>query len=72
MARLPDPPQEYSKAYMEALVRELNQQLQALQRIAHLRGADLNLSKPPAAAAGLRSGDVWQDPAAAHTLKIVP
>lgn len=67
--RLPDPPAQYDRAYMEKLLNHINQQFRALEERGRLNGATLSLSHLPTSATGLRAGDVWVDTV---TLKIVP
>lgn len=67
--RLPDPPAQYERAYIEKMLNQINQQFRELEQRGRLSASTLNLSHLPTSATGLRSGDVWVDTA---TLKIVP
>lgn len=71
ITRLPDPPLQYDKRYMEQLINQLNAQFRALAIVGLLRGSGLNLSTLPTSPTGLRVGDVWVDTAAGDVLKIV-
>jgi hypothetical protein len=62
VVRLPDPPREYDRAYMEKLIGQINAQFRALAAVDAVRGTTANFATLPASAAGLRSGDVWADP----------
>ena len=69
---LPDPPDVWTSNWMSNYTRVLTTQLiQMLARNA-LMGTTLNLNRLPTSATGLRSGDIWRDPAASHVLKVVP
>jgi len=70
--RLPDPPAQYSKEYLERVLNQINLQFRALDAFLELRGSTLNLATLPTSAVGLRSGDVWRDAGSANVLKIVP
>lgn len=67
-AALPDPPVEYSKAYMDMLLRQLDLYFSRLNAAGSIQATTINLSQLPTAATGLKSGDLWND---AGTVKIV-
>ena len=70
--RLPDPPAQYERAYIEKMLNQINQQFRELEQRGRLSASTLNLSHLPTSATGLRSGDVWRDAGSANVLKIVP
>ena len=69
---LPDPPSKYDPVYEANRNRVINQNLLIISAVNRLYGTSINLSMLPTSPTGLRSGDVWQDPANSHQLKLVP
>jgi hypothetical protein len=66
--RLPEAPQEYTRAYMEDLVRALDSYIQQERNPGDMRGTTLTLTQLPTSAAGLETGALYND---AGTVKIV-
>ena len=66
--RLPEAPQEYTRAYMEDLVRALDSYIQQERNPGDMRGTTLTLTQLPTSAAGLETGALCND---AGTVKIV-
>ena len=66
--RLPEAPQEYTRAYMEDLVRVLDSYIQQERNPGDMRGTTLTLTQLPTRAAGLETGALYND---AGTVKIV-
>jgi hypothetical protein len=75
-ARLPDPPREYNRDYMQRLINQLNEQFRDMFVDKQLIGAHLHLDKDKLATeadiATLRTGDVYRDSSASNVLKIKP
>lgn len=69
---LPVAQDTYSKAWMDNFTRNLEINLIQLSARQQLFGTTINLNQLPTSATGLRSGDIWQDPANSHVLKVVP
>ncbi len=66
--RLPEAPQEYTRAYMEDLVRALDSYIQQERNPGDMRGTTLTLTQLPTSATGLETGALYND---AGTVKIV-
>ena len=66
--RLPEAPQEYTRAYMEDLVRALDSYIQQERNPGDMRGTKLTLTALPTSATGLETGALYND---AGTVKIV-
>ena len=66
--RLPEAPQEYTRAYMEDLVRALDSYIQQERNPGDMRGTTLTLTQLPTSAAGLETGALYNN---AGTVKIV-
>jgi hypothetical protein len=66
--RLPEAPQEYTRTYMEDLVRALDSYIQQERNPGDMRGTTLTLTQLPTSAAGLETGALYND---AGTVKIV-
>jgi len=66
--RLPEAPQEYTRAYMEDLIRALDSYIQQERNPGDMRGTTLTLTQLPTSAAGLETGALYND---AGTVKIV-
>ena len=66
--RLPEAPQEYTRDYMEDLVRALDSYIQQERNPGYIRGTTLTLTQLPTSAAGLETGALYND---AGTVKIV-
>ena len=59
--RLPEAPQEYTRAYMEDLVRALDSYIQQERNPGDMRGTTLTLTQLPTSAAGLETGALYND-----------
>jgi hypothetical protein len=66
--RLPTPPDEISRYYMEDLIRVLEIYIQQESNPGDMRGTTLTLTQLPTSAAGLETGALYND---AGTVKIV-
>jgi len=66
--RLPTPPDEISRYYMEDLIRVLEIYIQQENNPGDMRGTTLTLTQLPTSAAGLETGALYND---AGTVKIV-
>ena len=66
--RLPTPPAEISRYYMEDLIRVLEIYIQQESNPGDMRGTTLTLTQLPTSAAGLETGALYND---AGTVKIV-
>lgn len=66
--RLPTPPPEYSRVYMDALTRQLNNFFQQILSSGQISVTRINISDLPTSATGLEVGDLWND---SGTVKIV-
>jgi hypothetical protein len=66
--RLPEAPEEYTRAYMEDFVRALDNYIQQERNPGEMRGTTLTLTQLPTSAAGLETGALYND---AGTVKIV-
>jgi len=66
--RLPEAPQEYTRAYMEDLIRALDSYIQQERNPGDMRGTTLTLTQLPTSAAGLETGALYNN---AGTVKIV-
>jgi hypothetical protein len=65
---LGSPSEEYQQRFWARILRTIELQFDSVLSRGPVRASTLNLSDLPTAAAGLKSGDVWND---AGTLKIV-
>ena len=61
-------PEEYQRAYIESMIRQLNEALDHMRAEGDLTTATLQLTNLPTTASGLRAGQVFNDNG---TLKIV-
>lgn len=66
--RLPTPPDEITRYYMEDLIRVLEIYIQQESNPGDMRGTTLTLTQLPTSAAGLETGALYND---AGTVKIV-
>ena len=66
--RLPEAPEEYTRVYMEDLVRALDNYIQQERNPGEMRGTKLTLTDLPTSPTGLEVGSLWND---AGTVKIV-
>ena len=66
--RLPTPPDEISRYYMEDLIRVLEIYIQQENNPGDMRGTTLTLTQLPTSPSGLETGALWND---AGTVKIV-
>ena len=66
--RLPKAPEEYTRAYMEDLVRALDNYIQQERNPGEMRGTKITLTALPTSATGLETGALYND---AGTVKIV-
>lgn len=72
IAPLPFPPDEYDPKYFNEMIRTLNLYFRQLQNPGPVIASTLQLTNIPTSAAGLRTGDVWEDTGAANVLKVAP
>lgn len=66
--RLPDPPDEYSTAYLSDLVRALEAYIEQEGTPGEMRGTKLTLTNLPTSPTGLEVGSLYND---SGTVKIV-
>ena len=66
--RLPEALEEYTRAYMEDLVRALDNYIQQERNPGEMRGTKITLTDLPTSPTGLEVGSLWND---AGTVKIV-
>ena len=66
--RLPEAPEEYTRVYMEDLIRTLEIFIAQERNPGEMRGTKLTLTDLPTSSAGLETGSLWND---AGTVKIV-
>ena len=66
--RLPEAPEEYTRVYMEDLIRTLEIFIAQERNPGEMRGTKLTLTDLPTSSTGLESGSLWND---AGTVKIV-
>jgi len=66
--RLPEAPEEYTRVYMEDLIRTLEIFIEQERNPGEMRGTKLTLTDLPTSSAGLETGSLWND---AGTVKIV-
>jgi len=66
--RLPEAPEEYTKSYMEDLIRALDNYIQQERNPGEMRGTKITLTALPTSATGLEAGALYND---AGTVKIV-
>jgi len=66
--RLPEAPEEYTKSYMEDLIRALDNYIQQERNPGEMRGTKITLTALPTSATGLETGALYND---AGTVKIV-
>ena len=66
--RLPEAPAEYTRVYMEDLIRTLEIFIAQERNPGEMRGTKLTLTDLPTSSAGLETGSLWND---AGTVKIV-
>lgn len=66
--RLPEAPEEYTRAYMEDLIRALDNYIQQELNPGEMRGTKITLTALPTSATGLETGALYND---AGTVKIV-
>lgn len=72
--RLPTPPNEYNRMYMDVFVRTVTTFFTRLTAVGLIKGANVNLDlgtlPTEADVATLRTGDVYRDTTAGNVLKI--
>ena len=66
--RLPEAPEEYTRVYMEDLIRTLEIFIAQERNPGEMRGTKLTLTDLPTSSTGLELGSLWND---AGTVKIV-
>ena len=66
--RLPEAPEEYTRGYMEDLIRALDNYIQQERNPGEMRGTKITLTALPTSATGLETGALYND---AGTVKIV-
>ena len=66
--RLPEAPEEYTRAYMEDFVRALDNYIQQERNPGEMRGTKITLTALPTSATGLETGALYN---VAGTVKIV-
>ena len=66
--RLPEAPEEYSRQYMEDLLRSLEIFIQQERTPGEIRGTSITLTDLPTSSTGLEVGSLWTD---TGTVKIV-
>ena len=66
--RLPEAPEEYSRQYMEDLLRSLEIFIQQERTPGEIRGTSITLTDLPTSSTGLEVGSLWND---TGTVKIV-
>jgi len=66
--RLPEAPEEYTRTYMEDLIRALDNYIQQERNPGEMRGTKITLTALPTSATGLETGALYND---AGTVKIV-
>ena len=66
--RLPEAPEEYTRGYMEDLIRALDNYIQQERNPDEMRGTKITLTALPTSATGLETGALYND---AGTVKIV-
>ena len=67
--RLPEAPEEYTRSYMQDLIRSLEIFIEQERTPGGLRGTSITLTALPTSPTGLESGALWND---SGTVKIVP
>jgi len=72
IAPLPFAPDTYDQRYFNETLRTLNFYFRQLQNPGDVVASTLRVTALPTAAAGLPSGSIWVDTAAAYVLKMVP
>lgn len=66
--RLPTPPEEYERQYMDDLIRALETFIEQERNPGELRGTKITLTDLPTSATGLETGALYND---SGTVKIV-
>lgn len=72
IAPLPLPGDTYDQRYFNEIVRSLNLHFRQIQNPGPVVCSSITVINLPTAAAGLPSGSLWVDAAAAYVIKMVP
>lgn len=72
IAPLPFPGATYEQRYFNETIRTLNLYFRQLQNPGDVVASTIRVLQLPTSAAGLPSGSLWVDTAAAYVIKMVP
>jgi hypothetical protein len=72
IAPLPFPPTNYDARYLNEVIRTLNLYFRQVQNPGPVVASTIRGLQLPTSAAGLPSGSLWVDTAAAYVIKMVP